>query len=341
MSHSNLPNQNQLIGLINQTEENALKKGDSLIADVGGYRFSPELWIHSKEYETELRIVLIGGFLPNTPKIELKISRALFQNKRVGAMTRVFFYLLNFCRKKDVPRLVVESVLTKEMANWCTKYGFHQDPCTIFLEDGIGGNYIFDVFDPSIGNYDYMNDQIPEHEFERLYESVLPVYEGKLSQSRYEKDLPFISASLIHERAHCERVLLFALWLARFYNLNEKELFSLTEAALYHDIGRTNDWMDEEHGGKSAELYAAKTKEADETTLFLMKYHCQDDFLGWTKALSMEQPERKILLLNILKDADALDRFRLGPRDLRIHQFRLPESRRLTSYAKEVVELGF
>lgn len=324
-----LPNADKLIDLINKTEKFALKKGDSLVADIGGYGFSPELWIHSNDYETELRLVGLGDF-------QIKVSRVQFQKKHCGTMTRVFFFLLDFCRRKNITKIVIESVLSKEMEDWCRKHGFKHDPNTGFMVDGVMiGNYEYYAFDPAYGKYDYDSGQIPEADFQKINDSIQPFYQEKLGSSRYDVDLPFASNSGIHERAHCERVLLFSLWLSSFYNLSKEEMHALSEAALYHDIGRTHDWYDTFHGCASAEIYAEHTHITDDLALFLMQFHCQDDYKGMIKALSGKNPDRRILLLNILKDADALDRFRLGLKDLNSHLFRLPESRSLTSYARK------
>lgn len=62
-------------------------------------------------------------------------------------------------------------------------------------------------------------------------------------------------ASVIHTKAHCERVLLYALILARKLKLTEAETTSLCHAAVYHDSRRHDDWLDVGHGKRAAEYY--------------------------------------------------------------------------------------
>lgn len=70
-----------------------------------------------------------------------------------------------------------------------------------------------------------------------------------------------------------------------------------------------------------------------------MSYHDRDDPVG-IKAMKQKKPPLKdeILLYKIFKDADALDRFRLGPNGLDPRFLRTKEAKGLVSYAKKVWE---
>jgi len=53
--------------------------------------------------------------------------------------------------------------------------------------------------------------------------------------------------------------------------------------------------------------------EADaQLALFAIRYHCRDDGQGSLRAAGQDDPERALRILWLLKDADALDRVRLG-----------------------------
>lgn len=92
----------------------------------------------------------------------------------------------------------------------------------------------------------------------------------------------------------------------------------LMDAVIYHDIGRTNDDVDDSHGKASRDIYAADRKHENPGTGFLIEYHCLDDAVARRdlEALSLPNVDRIWLLYTILKDADALDRVRFGLRYL-------------------------
>ena len=136
-----------------------------------------------------------------------------------------------------------------------------------------------------------------------------------------------------HGIGHTRRVLYLALKLAENYNLDENSKSVLAFACCYHDIGRTNDWTDDEHGKKSAEkalLLGLNDKcglnsKDLERALDLIVFHSLDDDT-WAG------DQNDLLLYQILKDADALDRLRFN--DLDINYLRLAKSR-------EMIDLEF
>ena len=116
------------------------------------------------------------------------------------------------------------------------------------------------------------------------------------------------------------RVLFNALLLVEMDGimLSEEETQMLMDAVIYHDIGRTNDDVDDSHGKASRDIYAADRKPENPGTGFLIEYHCLDDAVARRdlEALSLPNVDRIWLLYTILKDADALDRVRFGLRHL-------------------------
>ena len=84
------------------------------------------------------------------------------------------------------------------------------------------------------------------------------------------------------------------------------------------------------------------SEKPDDIVSFLIKYHCRSDAEGYaeigTNPVLNAQKERVTMLYNIFKDADALDRVRLGIRDLDVNQLRCPESHNLTLVARICLE---
>ena len=144
-----------------------------------------------------------------------------------------------------------------------------------------------------------------------------------------------IDASLYHKAhgdhgvMHTYRVMRLARELSVKHHLTLVEDRILMCACCYHDIGRTHDYEDFEHGRDSV----AECKEKDLFRHFhinpdqqkrvetLMVYHAIPDSHFSTN------DERLQLLYNILKDADAIDRLRFD--DLDTDYLRLKESHNL------------
>jgi len=64
-----------------------------------------------------------------------------------NSMTAIFGWLKNFCKRNGIPRIVIQSVETKEMSNWCIKNGFQPDEYASMPIGGfVIGNYLLDCF---------------------------------------------------------------------------------------------------------------------------------------------------------------------------------------------------
>lgn len=132
-----------------------------------------------------------------------------------------------------------------------------------------------------------------------------------------------------HGVMHTYRVMRLADELSKHYNLSFAEHRILMCACCYHDIGRTHDYEDYEHGrdsvvecfGKSLFRVFNLPPEQVEIATTLMTYHAIPDSQFNTT------DERIRLLYNIIKDADAIDRLRFN--DLDESFLRLPESHSL------------
>lgn len=153
------------------------------------------------------------------------------------------------------------------------------------------------------------------------------------------KDDIFLHPYSVHGITHSKRVLWLASQIADIIQLNHREEIILALACCYHDIGRVNDCYDEEHGALSAKKvirlglldgYELNNDEI-ELILGLITMHSLPDnlFVG---------RDRPLLLYQILKDADALDRIRLGKGDLDPAYLRLEVSKGLIGVAEDLFE---
>ena len=185
----------------------------------------------------------------------------------------------------------------------------------------------------------------------RKFVSLLPPSVGgcfkEWAQFMYNSVQFNMPDSPIHATSHCERVLLYALLVgAKILGQEDKGLISLEHAAVFHDTRRVNDGKDTGHGARAAAYYTEFCEGRDDMTYCpiaacLMKYHDINDADG-EAAIAQEFPdcaERVTLLYRIFKDADALDRWRLGRWGLDPRYLRTPEADGLTGFSRKLVEV--
>ncbi len=174
-----------------------------------------------------------------------------------------------------------------------------------------------------------------------LLDKVFPEIKGDYAYYR-SKLSAFKFPSEIHGILHTQRVLLHLLILCDLLKLSHNEKKILCTAAMYHDLGRVHDYEDLTHGVRSRKIYESNVEYPSPVVSFLIEYHSRPDEDGFKEIennprLSGDK-ELVILLYNVFKDADALDRVRLGLRDLDLNYLRLPESKRLTKIARLLLE---
>lgn len=163
--------------------------------------------------------------------------------------------------------------------------------------------------------------------------------------------------SEIHTKTHCGRVLLFAELIAEKMCLDEETRDALAMASIFHDSRRLADGPDVGHGERAAVYYKefCESKSGmlplpfDRRTFFAIAYHDRDDDLGIREISKYynddeerydndEERDGALLVYDIFKDSDALDRFRLGLADgLDVNFLRTDIARELVPFAKETV----
>ena len=153
--------------------------------------------------------------------------------------------------------------------------------------------------------------------------------------------------SVFHAAPHCERVLLYSLLLGeQILGDNPAALEALAHASIFHDTRRLDDYLDTGHGARGAVHYEQQCREDSSLkfhpeSVYLMRYHDLDDEIG-IKAISSHFSQGKELpltLYSIFKDADALDRWRLGSRGLDPRYLRTKEARQMTEFSRNIVKI--
>lgn len=138
-----------------------------------------------------------------------------------------------------------------------------------------------------------------------------------------------------HDINHLLRVLVLSLLLAEKYNLSANYIDLLFKACIFHDIGRKDDGEDNYHGLNSYNILSNYDSSYNNVKLkYLMENHCIDDM-----KINRLKDKQLNLALDILKDADALDRQRFGIRYLNSDYLRLNYSKKLSFYAFKLLKV--
>ena len=146
----------------------------------------------------------------------------------------------------------------------------------------------------------------------------------------------------IHGLGHTTRVMVHAHEIADELRVSVLERESVLLAALWHDIGRTHDGADYYHGAKSAGkavglgLHAGVDARILELALHAITHHSGDERHGEKASRYLFDQEAALRVFRILKDADALDRVRLG--DLDVSYLRFPSSQLRVERAWELLK---
>lgn len=145
--------------------------------------------------------------------------------------------------------------------------------------------------------------------------------------------------SQVHGVKHILNVTFFSYLIACNENMDANDMDILLEAALYHDIGRIDDREDSDHGHRGAKkiLQQIPVDKIDVMIPAVIHAHSLLDEEAYQVFrqynIEKSQYDRYSKLLSIIKDADALDRFRLRPNSLKPEYFRIDYSRNLISLA--------
>ncbi len=154
-----------------------------------------------------------------------------------------------------------------------------------------------------------------------------------------------------HDRKHMERVCLLSVYIATLMNIDDNDIILLIKVALYHDIGRINEFREEKHGIRGAKLlHSILTNYLPEPVgninineiQFLVSSHCVNEnkyssFFRKYKCSKIRH-DSLLILLKILKTADILDmcRYKKFNSIFKILNFSEIESARLIYIAEDL-----
>lgn len=188
------------------------------------------------------------------------------------------------------------------------------------------------------------------------YSEVIPPVLSGIDMSLFIDKLHSIKEDKVYRKNnfhglhHSQKVLLFSYILGKREKLNDIDLKILTDAAIYHDMGRDNDNEDTIHGYASSLLISKVVTDSiykDQINVNLLEaivdMHSTPDYkidvIFGNHDLPIEEYNRYEKLAKLLKDADALDRLRFGKKSaasLKTKFLRFSSSRRLINFAEAI-----
>ncbi len=155
----------------------------------------------------------------------------------------------------------------------------------------------------------------------------------------------------VHLHEHWVRTLVHALAIGQHEGLPDDDLDALAATSMFHDTRRRDPVFDVGHGARAASYYRefcdAGHLVFDERAFLSTAWHDRDDAEGeaaivsWAASNGRDGPwtDRATLIYRIFKDADGLDRVRLGPSSLDARFLRLPVSKERVGLARELLRL--
>ena len=176
------------------------------------------------------------------------------------------------------------------------------------------------------GDYDLLLTRLDRWEFSNIFYNAL---------NDLDRDALFTSA--VHGVGHIERVMLLGALLAMLEEESESNTVLLMDMCSYHDTGRVSDWLDEFHGSRSCfklEELTGRSGEELKMTMAGVEAHSRKDS-DMDSVIAKYLPddfERAKRLALLLKDADGLDRVRIGDLDPRF--MRTDAAKSLTEFSE-------
>lgn len=143
-----------------------------------------------------------------------------------------------------------------------------------------------------------------------------------------------------HGIDHNIRTCIFAYFIAINLNLSLDDINLVIEASKYHDIGRINDEDDGYHGFRSATkldgLVNLSNEDMNIIKAMITSHSINDKLFSRVfEHFKISDEERCLKLTKILKDADGLDRVRLGSEWLDPNYLRFNVSKELVIVCNE------
>lgn len=205
-------------------------------------------------------------------------------------------------------------------------------------EEDVIKQYYEDAKQGCITTYE-VKERLSENERKHIVEQYEPFLNSL--ESRF-----FVEPQSAHGISHAMRVLVLSQRLAESLQMTDDQKSILTYGALYHDIGRDEQSIDNTHGYKSFEKIVKlglipKCFDANAISIlrFIIENHPLDTAYAKKNIIqyNIDDEEKAFGVLQVLKDADILDGCRFGHIDPDYLSYR--ESRKLIPIAYQLLTI--
>lgn len=158
---------------------------------------------------------------------------------------------------------------------------------------------------------------------------------------QFQPSLKELYRTGIHGIEHAFRVLKLVQRLSELEKISLEHKHILEFCAIFHDIGRVNDDIDDYHGVRSIKKlqdhdYFGLKSYDNSLVKYITENHCISDDLAFNNVFNyrVSNYANALYLIKLFKDADNLDRVRLG--DLDVNYIRIASSKTLVDIAYEL-----
>ena len=180
------------------------------------------------------------------------------------------------------------------------------------------------------------DNDIIKKELSKVNKDLIKIYNNTMKDFRTD----LLYDSDIHGKNHNIRVSIYTLIIVNSGKYSKEDIEILLEASKYHDIGRVNDEDDLAHGKRSSDILDFLNKKYSDIDMKYLKSIVEAHSIPDSKKdiilkkNKLDDKERYHRLLDVLKDADALDRVRTN--DLDTSYLRTEKSKELEAFAREL-----
>lgn len=225
------------------------------------------------------------------------------------------YFDIQMAKKEMLPQELIRNIRKGRKMEFKKEYNTYE---SAFLEIDIAEKTDpLNLIEEKMKKYEGLPEQVSIMEFYSQIEKMLN-YEYLNGKIATRENL-YLSSSEIHGATHANNVSLFATYIANSLNLSDRDVKTIIEASLYHDIGRTSDSNSNNHGELGAIKYISNVNcpgEINENEVaFLIEAHALHGLnsinnLFIKYSIPENDRDRLYKMATVIRDADALDRTR-------------------------------
>ncbi len=217
----------------------------------------------------------------------------------------------------------------------------------IIISSDLLKNINFTLLDSDNINYKFYIDAKKKLNDQFTLIDILNVIDKSKLTDIYTESLRDFNTDILYKSAdhginHNIRVCFFAYVISSLEGVTSRDFEIIMDASKYHDIGRINDYDDDTHGRRSADMISFLEDKYSNEEMFYLKtiitcHSLNDDLFDEIASFfGVNDLERCRKMFQILKDSDGLDRVRIYYPDLDINYLRTDSSKKMVLFSYEL-----